>query len=64
MRNRLKSPRYLSPAEQWAQAARCACRGADDYCPCQNVPDRVTAQLWAAEEIAKVLVQTEARHEP
>lgn len=32
----------LSVGEQAAQAARCACRGADDYCPCQNAPDRET----------------------
>jgi len=32
----------LSPGEQQSQAQRCACRGADDLCPCQNEPDRVT----------------------
>lgn len=32
----------ITPAEQQSQAARCACRGADDYCPCQNTPDRQT----------------------
>ena len=25
-----------------AQAARCSCRGTDEYCPCQNVPDAET----------------------
>lgn len=34
--------RCLSLAEQKEQAARCSCRGGDDYCPCQNVPDRQT----------------------
>ncbi|MFA6984609.1 MAG: hypothetical protein WC213_00185 [Arenimonas sp.] len=32
----------LSDAEQKAQAARCGCRGSDDYCACQNVPDATT----------------------
>lgn len=32
----------LSRDEQRAQGARCACRGSDDYCPCQNAPDRQT----------------------
>ena len=32
----------LSEAEKKEQAARCACRGSDDYCPCQNVPDAKT----------------------
>ena len=32
----------LTNAEQKAQASRCPCGGSDDYCPCQNVPDRVT----------------------
>ena len=29
----------LTDTEQKAQAARCACRGSDDYCVCQNAPD-------------------------
>ena len=29
----------LSPAEKAEQAKRCSCRGSDDYCTCQNVPD-------------------------
>jgi hypothetical protein len=33
---------YLTSAEQKAQAARCGCRGSDDYCPCQNRPDQIT----------------------
>lgn len=32
----------LTNEEMKAQAERCACGGADDYCPCQNVPDSVT----------------------
>jgi hypothetical protein len=32
----------LTDVEQKAQAARCACRGSDDYCVCQNVPDDTT----------------------
>lgn len=34
--------RCLTGAEMKAQAARCSCRGSDEYCQCQNVPDRVT----------------------
>lgn len=34
--------RCLTPAEQKAQAERCGCCGADDLCPCQNVPDAQT----------------------
>jgi hypothetical protein len=51
----------LTPQEQWAQAARCPCRGSDDYCICQNVPDRLTRQQRAAVKIAAVL--TEAVYE-
>lgn len=32
----------LSQSEMKAQGARCGCRGSDDYCVCQNVPDRMT----------------------
>lgn len=32
----------LSEDEQREQALRCSCRGSDDYCPCQNTPDRET----------------------
>jgi hypothetical protein len=38
--------RGLTAAEQKAQGERCGCRGADDMCPCQNVPDRVTRLAW------------------
>ncbi|WP_267550298.1 hypothetical protein [Rhizobium rhizogenes] len=34
--------RGLSFEEMRDQAKRCACLGSDDYCPCQNVPDRET----------------------
>lgn len=39
----------LTSDEQKAQAARCACRGADDYCPCQNAPDRTTIEARKAD---------------
>ncbi len=32
----------LSDIEQKAQATRCGCRGSDDMCVCQNVPDETT----------------------
>lgn len=32
----------LTDAEMKDQATRCDCGGCDDYCPCQNVPDRAT----------------------
>lgn len=32
----------ITADEMVAQAKRCACRGADDYCLCQNVPDATT----------------------
>jgi hypothetical protein len=32
----------LSAEEKADQATRCGCRGQDDYCPCQNAPDRQT----------------------
>ncbi len=32
----------LSIEEMKAQGTRCGCLGTDDYCPCQNVPDRET----------------------
>lgn len=38
----------LTSAEQKAQGARCGCRGADDLCPCQNVPDATTRRERAA----------------
>lgn len=25
---------------------RCPCKGTDDYCPCQNVPDRQEARFF------------------
>lgn len=38
----------LSPSEQKAQGSRCGCRGADDYCVCQNVTDATTRALRAS----------------
>lgn len=32
----------LHHEEMVEQAQRCACHGVDDYCVCQNVPDRTT----------------------
>lgn len=34
----------LSEAELRAQAERCPCRGANDMCVCQNVPDAITVK--------------------
>lgn len=34
--------RCLDADEKAIQGARCGCRGQDDYCPCQNAPDRMT----------------------
>lgn len=53
----MKRFRLLTAAEQKIQAARCGCRGSDDYCGCQNVPDRETRRLWVGEEIAAILVK-------
>lgn len=53
----MKKQRLLTPEEQREQAARCLCRGSDDYCGCLNVPDRETRRLWVAEEIAAVLAK-------
>lgn len=53
----------LSEAEQKAQGERCACRGSDDYCPCQNAPDaktladrasRLESEEWSADTAAWV----------
>ena len=38
----------LTAFEMKAQGERCACRGVDDYCPCQNAPDRKTICARAA----------------
>ncbi|EHK56855.1 hypothetical protein [Allomesorhizobium alhagi] len=38
----------LSGAEKKAQGQRCGCRGSDDYCPCQNAPDRETRRARTA----------------
>ena len=44
--------RMLADFEQKAQGARCACRGADEYCPCQNAPDPQTRKAWGIPERA------------
>lgn len=41
----------LSQDEMKAQGQRCGCRGSDDYCICQNVPDRTTLARRVAEQI-------------
>lgn len=41
--------RCLTSDEMKEQAARCGCHGGDDYCPCQNEPDRVTRVRWLDE---------------
>ncbi len=38
--------RGLTRDELREQGERCPCGGVDDYCVCQNVPDRVTAKAW------------------
>lgn len=52
--------RALTDAEMKAQGDRCGCRGADDYCVCQNVPDAITRKDWElqTEPAAAVAVQT------
>lgn len=40
----------LTAAEQRSQGDRCPCRGQDDYCGCQNVPDRMTRKARALSE--------------
>ena len=40
----LAPPEGLSATDMKEQAARCPCRGSDDYCTCQNVPDRTTLE--------------------
>lgn len=42
--------------EQKSQAARCPCKGSDDWCPCQNTPDRATLD-------ARALAQKEPSHD-
>lgn len=37
-----KAVNGLTDNEQKSQAARCPCKGSDDWCPCQNTPDRAT----------------------
>jgi len=42
--------RGLTEAELKAQAERCPCRGANDLCVCQNVPDTVTIKEWGLKQ--------------
>lgn len=42
--------RGLTDAELKAQAERCPCRGANDMCVCQNVPDAMTRKEWGLRE--------------
>ena len=42
--------RGLTDAELKAQAERCPCRGSNDMCVCQNVPDAVTRKEWGLRE--------------
>lgn len=42
----MSATRILTNEEQKAQGARCGCKGTDDYCVCQNVPDRITQKDW------------------
>ncbi len=46
MSEKLTKPRGLTDDELKAQGARCGCRGNDDYCVCQNVPDAITVKDW------------------
>ena len=50
----------LSDVDMKAQALRCSCRGHDDFCVCQNVPDRTTIRerIAAAESAADALTLT------
>lgn len=38
--------RFLTTEDQKSQGARCGCKGSDDYCVCQNVPDAITQKGW------------------
>jgi hypothetical protein len=42
----LCADRGLTSDEMKAQGKRCGCGGSDDYCGCQNLPDRVTLGNW------------------
>jgi hypothetical protein len=53
-RERLKN-RMLTREEKQAQAQRCPCHGIDDYCRCQNMPDRETLRVWRAELIVETI---------
>lgn len=62
----LTPPSYLEPltdAEMKAQASRCACRGSDDYCPCQNALDKATLAARSDEQAEVVGFDTAKRAE-
>lgn len=42
-------PAPAIPFDQKAQGLRCSCRGTDDWCVCQNVPDRETLKAHRGE---------------
>jgi hypothetical protein len=50
----------LTAAEMKAQGKRCPCRGADDYCICQNAPDQETEAARHATHAARLAVTEEA----
>jgi hypothetical protein len=43
----------ITTAQKKVQGTRCGCRGHDDYCPCQNVPDRKTLAVREAHDADK-----------
>ncbi|MCJ9696217.1 hypothetical protein MOV76_32110 [Rhizobium sp. PRIMUS64] len=47
-----RAQRLLTDDEMKEQAQRCGCRGADDYCCCQNVADHQTLQKWVGHNVA------------
>jgi hypothetical protein len=56
----------LTDVEQKAQGERCGCKGVDDYCVCQNVPDSTTRKeraMHPANEGDAVAVLTEIAEE-
>jgi hypothetical protein len=59
----MRTEPLLTVAEQKTQAVRCGCRGSNDYCPCQNTPDRVTRQYRAAVKVAAIIQLCAQREE-
>jgi hypothetical protein len=52
--------RNLSMEEQHEQSTRCPCRGVDDYCGCQNAPDKITLRRWVSHNVAARLAYADA----